>query len=233
MSKHTFSCWVIHAFRRAAHINFLIEVRLVVWAAAVLAVTIRSAPLSRWRRAMRPHISAHIPPCALLRHQIRPVPVVRRRTGAKATPLAQLSFWFSHGAPDSFRQIRAVLATLTALRHHHHLLSAFHHKQELQNPLSSRDSASRQNPDDVIQDGGVCACLCGGASQGEGEASLKRKDAIRSDHNRRALQSARRELWDGSPFTLSPSFSWAVILNRPVVMMVPLLWWRHALIGCG
>lgn len=43
----------------------------------------------------------------------------------------------------------------------------------------------------------------GGESQGEGEACGKERDAIRSDPERRALQSAERQLWEGSPFTLS------------------------------
>lgn len=54
----------------------------------------------------------------------------------------------------------------------------------------------------------VVVVVGGGAeSQGEGEASGKRGDAIRSDPERRALQSAQRELWEGSPFTLSLSLS--------------------------
>ncbi len=48
----------------------------------------------------------------------------------------------------------------------------------------------------------------GGLSPKEKERLLeKRGDAIRSDPERRALQSAQRELWEGSPFTLSLSFS--------------------------
>lgn len=48
----------------------------------------------------------------------------------------------------------------------------------------------------------------GGLSPKEKERLLeKRRDAIRSDPERRALQSAQRELWEGSPFTLSLSLS--------------------------
>lgn len=80
----------------------------------------------------------------------------------------------------------------------------------------------------------MCACVrAAGMAVGgrlrpkrEGEASgKKRGDAIRSEPERRPLQSAEWELWEGSPFTLSlpPSLSFfrAVILNDPVFSMVP------------
>lgn len=60
----------------------------------------------------------------------------------------------------------------------------------------------------------MCARVCSGdgggweiASEREGEASGKRGDAIRSEPERRPLRSAERELWEGSPFTLSLSLS--------------------------
>lgn len=84
--------------------------------------------LSGRSRANRPHIAAHIPPCALLHHQLSPVPGVGCRDGAQAAPVALLSLRFSHGAPGGFR---TVLAKLTSLGQHHHVLSAFHHKRDV------------------------------------------------------------------------------------------------------
>lgn len=49
----------------------------------------------------------------------------------------------------------------------------------------------------------VCVVEVGGGEYQEGEASVKRGDAVRSDPERRLFQSAQRELWEGSPFTLS------------------------------
>lgn len=48
---------------------------------------------------------------------------------------------------------------------------------------------------------------CGGVESQKEKERLwkKREDAVRSDPERGALQSAERELWEGSPFTLSLS----------------------------
>lgn len=69
----------------------------------------------------------------------------------------------------------------------------------------------------------VAAVVGGGIESqgGERRGFWKRGDAIRSDPERRTLQSAKRQLWEGSPFSLSLSSSRAVSLNRLVVMIVP------------
>lgn len=137
----TFSCWVVHAFRRAADINFLVEVRLCVWAAAVSVGMTRCgpAPLFGGGRANRPHIGAQIHPCALLHQQVCPVPGIGRSTGAQTASVARFPLRISHRAPDCFRQISAALAKLTSL------LSAFHHNHDLETS-TPQESASRQKP---------------------------------------------------------------------------------------
>lgn len=111
--RPTFRRWVVHAVRGAAHINFLIEVRLVVRTAAIFVM-----PYPGGRYGDRPGVGAHAPPCALLRRKLRgPLPRVRRSAGAQAAPVARFPLRFSSWDPsDSLRR-----------SHHHHLLSALHH----------------------------------------------------------------------------------------------------------
>lgn len=158
-SQPTFSCGVVHAFRRAADINFLVEVRLCVWAAAVFVGTISPVSLSGRRPANWPHFGAHIPPCALLHYQLRSVPGVGRSAGAQTAPVARLPLRFSCGAPDSSGQTGGALDKLTSLRQHHHLLSAFHHKHDFKKKCSQEPSKPRRWFSGWR---GVCVVMVGG-----------------------------------------------------------------------